>query len=948
MDHICRLCQGKNGKLISPCRCEGSMGYVHPSCLVEWACKKKSLQCEICKMDYILYRKTENLPSILSIEGSSLIFKGFIKSLYQRGLEHFPFVFDHFFIPFINGLCCGYYYSYFWCSSDLFHISHRIWMFIIGYVVTRLIVYFKNVFTRWVEWKNVHDGRPVRKPVVIEDFLSEDEEEDDGSVAFVLPASEKKKNLVRLSDFDQKVILRYFSSQLQANSKNTILQKKLSATIATEVYFLCGVSLISVFHVLMRVIPLFRLVVFPLFAFMNRNFFNLPVVQEIFMIIYSLGNFLLPSPFFYVFMITLLFNCSRTCFKMLDYRRVDNFLVFASGGCMTFFLILLVLVTFGFFSLILYSSSILSKDGQDINGWDMLLVTDVLPIECFYGKHRLLKTGQDLNMLFHFLTEGRNVMHKGKSANLFDIKSCPSISSLSESIQFCLASLVLVSRIDVWGIFLKIICQSCCTPAIIIWTHLLHSKIIWKELPDITVNNLFSLINSINFKKATLFFLKFLLLYIFVDRTIGILCFRIASLMVPGDLQIDFDGFPFSEPFGLLMVLCYAQFYLPVKELYKGIRRYLMNAFNIYEDIEENLIGSSLSIMAFTILYYISVMIIMCTTTVRLYVVIRSPLQLDYFLHFIILGQYVLNLGFLLPVIVTRVHSFASSVKLKLCQLVMLGKYGIFSTKCRRENQVGLMCRYCSYFSSSTDINFWPDDQCLLLKSGNVSLFLPESEALIILKNHLNDYLHCVLQGAFFLMCLLGPLYFPLKNPVSIKGNFFCYQTSPKMRIVCKYGFNCMIILLWIKVEILISSMFSWNESFLLQLLFLTFKPSFSGLKKVFSFCFMRYLLIKCLCALCFSTLLFGIADTVIHTCLIFLLIYVFKGKIKYFFHNSRAKTGVGKLNARVTVLKEEHNRRIINKFFEWFYSLIEIIGKQMYEYMHSEVNSGVYFSHSD
>ena len=58
---ICRICLeigNKNNPLISPCLCEGSIKYVHQSCLKKWLIKSKIRpelsRCEICKDKYYI------------------------------------------------------------------------------------------------------------------------------------------------------------------------------------------------------------------------------------------------------------------------------------------------------------------------------------------------------------------------------------------------------------------------------------------------------------------------------------------------------------------------------------------------------------------------------------------------------------------------------------------------------------------------------------------------------------------------------------------------------------------------------------------------------------------------------------------------------------------------------------------------------------------------------
>lgn len=60
---ICWICHGgcEDEKLISPCLCRGSMGYVHLTCLNQWRNANKNMdyfRCRICLFKYRLRQKT--------------------------------------------------------------------------------------------------------------------------------------------------------------------------------------------------------------------------------------------------------------------------------------------------------------------------------------------------------------------------------------------------------------------------------------------------------------------------------------------------------------------------------------------------------------------------------------------------------------------------------------------------------------------------------------------------------------------------------------------------------------------------------------------------------------------------------------------------------------------------------------------------------------------------
>ena len=50
---LCRICYGSSEEevLLTPCRCSGSVQFIHQSCLMTWL-KSGASECEICKVPY--------------------------------------------------------------------------------------------------------------------------------------------------------------------------------------------------------------------------------------------------------------------------------------------------------------------------------------------------------------------------------------------------------------------------------------------------------------------------------------------------------------------------------------------------------------------------------------------------------------------------------------------------------------------------------------------------------------------------------------------------------------------------------------------------------------------------------------------------------------------------------------------------------------------------------
>jgi hypothetical protein len=63
-DRFCRICHGSEdpelGELFSPCKCTGSMKFVHVECLNQWRRSSTNpssyFKCDTCKYNYLLHR----------------------------------------------------------------------------------------------------------------------------------------------------------------------------------------------------------------------------------------------------------------------------------------------------------------------------------------------------------------------------------------------------------------------------------------------------------------------------------------------------------------------------------------------------------------------------------------------------------------------------------------------------------------------------------------------------------------------------------------------------------------------------------------------------------------------------------------------------------------------------------------------------------------------------
>lgn len=64
---LCRICHCEGDEdcpLITPCRCTGSLSFVHQACLNQWIKSSDTRCCELCKFDFIMETKLKPLSKV--------------------------------------------------------------------------------------------------------------------------------------------------------------------------------------------------------------------------------------------------------------------------------------------------------------------------------------------------------------------------------------------------------------------------------------------------------------------------------------------------------------------------------------------------------------------------------------------------------------------------------------------------------------------------------------------------------------------------------------------------------------------------------------------------------------------------------------------------------------------------------------------------------------------
>ena len=72
---ICRICHcsSEEEELIQPCRCSGSVGYAHESCIRKWLVSSTRSACELC--NYEFKTETKRIIDIQKVKNDVLLFQ---------------------------------------------------------------------------------------------------------------------------------------------------------------------------------------------------------------------------------------------------------------------------------------------------------------------------------------------------------------------------------------------------------------------------------------------------------------------------------------------------------------------------------------------------------------------------------------------------------------------------------------------------------------------------------------------------------------------------------------------------------------------------------------------------------------------------------------------------------------------------------------------------------
>jgi hypothetical protein len=115
----CRVCHGEsepNNQLYYPCKCDGSIKYVHQECLLQWLkiSRKKESKCELCGEFFTFHNVyADGAPSVLTWYEITM---ELIPRLFKIGKFVFNILASCFFWGFCLPLFTNWWVKYCWCS----------------------------------------------------------------------------------------------------------------------------------------------------------------------------------------------------------------------------------------------------------------------------------------------------------------------------------------------------------------------------------------------------------------------------------------------------------------------------------------------------------------------------------------------------------------------------------------------------------------------------------------------------------------------------------------------------------------------------------------------------------------------------------------------------------------------------------------------------------------
>lgn len=925
MDNRCRLCQGANGILITPCKCEGSIGYAHPRCLAEWICRRNTIECEICGASYIFCQPESLNTPILSIRGASLLLKGLMKvtadTIRKLGFEALYMV-----ELTLVRLAAGYGYYYllfptadifksFTSSLDIFKYAED-WFLVglIGRIVLTVFQYFLLVYNEWSEWVDRnsnhcdklfyrHDPEEFFNEWS-EEMLEESESLNDGAETFLLGGEEHRKVLSRPTGLQQKAILSSLNRQLQSVG-NTKANNFGKAFRLASYFFLFHFA----FYFCYELPHLGLMCIASLSQYFLSSTIPIAIKNVLILVSYIYRS---PSVVIYTFCLSgittpLVCWLALIVLKSWKKRQIAIFFQFLNGAYTTLSFSILTFITIASI-LICFNWRKALDDAYSYLPLRVLEENSILPIYCSRAyESASISTPATIQAAMAIVANGVSVNRK--MIDVIDLKSCFHLCSFSGKMEHFHLSFLLLSKLNLWNAFVMF--QGMLAPTFIIWTNLSNIHFFSKMLPRLTQDSIFYHFCNISVAHlfATLF--KITLFFVAVDRTFGELIFRFASLHSPGNLSININKRLSDDPFLILVTVSEYWFYYKVyKELHTSIRHLLMKLTGVIESIEGNILGSDFRRIAFFSTHFLFTVIIIEVGSARFYFFSRWIYDIN-----MTLDKFMLIL-FHIPFFVFCIA--AALVRKKMCfyskiAMYKFMMYGKFNLHARYSSKNG-GCFICSTSSLpactlSTSVLAFEEKERMMLKIQSGKKFkLSLNQVQRLARESFSSH-YCVFMHVFipFLMVAI-PFFFPLceGHPFLLNYSFGYLELSPSVNYISIYAVNALVLIVWFFSEYL-NQLYLKQNAFHSIARFCYYCDALSIISFLF-FAWTRFLLINAVLS-CFLLETFSLMNGIALICLVSFLLVFLRSRITFLKSDRKNEVSVTKISRKKEIKKNENDK---------------------------------------
>lgn len=819
MERACRFCRGTTGVLISPCACEGSIGYSHPCCAVQWVCQKKSLQCELCRKPYkicgVKNRKVsrEITAPIASVSGV-LVWSRRLSFLACKlasfAVKQFaPIVLEKVLFPLFNGWLLYAFnkkpFTVFKEEPTLPVPALLASQCILGSV---LMAVYDRILVAYDSWRGAL-FLPRPPPRVVEE---EEEFAYDGAAEFLLPRDETDSEATS-EGVDEATIVAVLSQKLQ-NMKGTNPTEPYVSAIRKEFSYI-------VIHILLCLVVLFPKALMIAISRFGSAFdltSSLHVDDQVLAMISVVS---LEANRFLLFMMVLSIGTKILCGAIL--RLCLTFDKQAVLVGVTFVRGVVLACCFGYFTVVAVGSTVTLVNWKFIYASESLFTQKtayrflesegILPIKCSGDVHTIgspVVIKAALSLLFN------GVADDDQCLNVFDPSTCPNAVTLPPYLLPWAFGLAIASRFDLATC--AFFAVSLASTISIFWSNVVSCSLIW-SLKNFSLDWLQNWccrwIANPPMGSSIVFLLKAVVVTLFTEGVVGVQIRRLATLTVPGALEINmslYDPTVLSTTEATLILvrglLASGWFPLLFRIFHSTVRYYLLRMCDVIEDIDEELVGHWGRVLLYRVIHGCITACLIIALSTRVYVTYRRIDDVDFIFHVVVILGYgvpnVLYPYFIVPAV--------QSSRKWFCQWFLLSRFGLTSHVSGDGN--------ATVYQLNTDLHscrkllecqvFHCDELFLRCVRDHRKATISRRQVEDLVKDSfsLPSQVYPWVTHLTGIICLmLLPYVAPIVNPSStINGwKYYCLQLSPAAHYAATYAMNYSLLLLVMKLEFMLA-----------------------------------------------------------------------------------------------------------------------------------------------